>query len=115
MLNDCVWPMAAVLFLDFPSVAGAHQASPTWTYPLACCRSSAIGGDCHRVPDLRVREGQHGYVIRLLPGDHPYVTRRHTFLVPYGNELPSGDGDFHACLHPSEHHLNCFFAPPSGF
>ncbi|WP_244919907.1 hypothetical protein [Rhizobium grahamii] len=54
-----------------------------------------------------------GYSIILHPGDHFRATRLHLFFVPYGDELPSGDGDFHVCLHPTEDYLNCFFAPPS--
>lgn len=36
------------------------------------------------------------------------------FLIPYGNELPSGDDNFHICLYPNEYHVNCFFAPSQG-
>jgi hypothetical protein len=116
MINDYVRPIAAAILLDLASLdADAHQAGTTWAYPLACCKSTGIGGDCQRVPGARVKERQNGYVIRLFPGDHPKVTREHIFLIPYGDEIPSGDDDFHVCLHPTEDYLNCFFAPPSGF
>ena len=114
MRNDCIGPIATALVFALASRANAHNASGTWTYPPACCKGTVVGGDCHRIPDWSVKEGRNGYIVRLYPGDHPYVTKRHIFLVPYGNEIPSGDGDFHACLPPSEEYLNCFFAPPSG-
>lgn len=73
------------------------------------------GGDCERIPDGHVTKGRDGYSILLYPGDHRLVTKRQMFLIPYGDEIPSGDGDYHICLHPTEDHMNCFFAPPDGF
>jgi len=90
----------------------AHDAVSGWTYPPACCRGRGQGGDCDAIPRERVRKMRGGFSIILHPGDHFLAKRPHTFFVPYGNELPSGDGEFHVCLHPNEDYLNCFFAPP---
>ncbi|KAB2697711.1 hypothetical protein CFBP6624_24715 (plasmid) [Agrobacterium tumefaciens] len=94
--------------------AEAHQASSTWAYPPACCKGSEVGGDCHRLPGSNVKKGPDGFSVLVNPGDHPLVTKPHRFLIPYGQEIPSGDRDFHICLHPTEDHMNCFFAPPDG-
>ncbi len=94
--------------------ADAHTMVTGWAYPPACCRGSELGGDCERIPDASVSKGQRGFSITLRPGDHHLVTREHRFKIPYGDEIPSGDSDYHICLHPTEHHMNCFFAPPDG-
>jgi len=52
-----------------------------------------------------------GYVIILRPGDHQKVTHKNRYFVPYDSVIPSGDDNFHICLHPTEEHENCFFAP----
>jgi hypothetical protein len=95
----------------FPSSTYAHKASTGWTYPPACCKSDEVGGDCQAIPFNDVTRGRKGYEIFLHPGDHFMATRPHHFFVPYGDELPSGDDQFHLCLHPTESDLNCFFAP----
>jgi hypothetical protein len=92
--------------------AAAHGPGTGWSYPPACCKGDPVTGDCHRIPGAAVRAGPDGYVVVLGPGDHPKVTRRERYLVPYGSTIPSGDGAFHICLHPTEHDANCFFAPP---
>ena len=107
--------IVAVIYLGLPSNGRAHQPNEKWTYPPACCRGTEIGGDCQRLPDGRVAKQRHGYSVLLYPGDHPLTSKQHRFFIPYGNEMPSGDGDFHICLHPTEDHVNCFFAPPDGF
>lgn len=103
---------AAVLF-GLVIYASAHQTGSGWTYPPACCKGDHVGGDCQRIPDSDVATGPHGFSVLLHPGDHHLVTRNQLFLIPYGDEIPSGDGDFHICLHPTEDHVNCFFAPPN--
>jgi hypothetical protein len=107
--------IAAALFLGPSSSGSAHQPNEKWTYPPACCRGNDVGGDCQRIPDGQVSKGRHGYAVILHPGDHWQATREHRFFIPYGDEIPSGDGDFHICLHPTEEHVNCFFEPPDGF
>ncbi|ODT05485.1 MAG: hypothetical protein ABS58_15535 [Mesorhizobium sp. SCN 65-20] len=95
------------LIVDIPT-ASAHQASTGWPYPLACCHD----GDCATIPGRAVTEGHGGWNIDLLPGDHPRVTHRNRYFVPYGSEIPSQDREFHICLHPTEEQENCFFVPP---
>jgi hypothetical protein len=101
--------LAGIAFLCAEAVA--HGPDGSWSYPPACCRGDAFGGDCERIPKESVREGRMGYIVTLRPGDHHRVSRPHRFTVPYGSVIRSGDGNFHACLHPTEGNLNCFFAP----
>lgn len=89
----------------------AHKAPSGWAYPPACCNGRQTGGDCQAIPSDDVSENRDGYSILIRPGDHFLATKPHRFFVPYGNELPSGDGDYHVCLHTTESDLNCFFAP----
>lgn len=92
--------------------AWAHQAASGWSYPPACCHGDIESGECQAIPGTSVREQNGGWTIVLEPGDHRKVTHRNRYFVPYGSEIPSGDGDFHICLHPTEEHQNCFFVPP---
>ncbi|MDP9813833.1 hypothetical protein J2W42_006709 [Rhizobium tibeticum] len=94
--------------------SSAHDAPSGWSYPLACCKSSAVGGDCEAVPDGRVTKGRRGFRVIIHPGDHHLATHNHLFVIPYGDEMPSGDKDYHIRLHPTERDVNCFFAPPDG-
>ena len=114
-----IWliPIAAIVAAAGAGLAGhadAHSAKTGWAYPPACCKGDKVSGDCERIPNTAVKAGQRGFTVLLYPGDHRRVTSRQTFLIPYGNEIPSGDGDFHICLHPTETDANCFFAPPDG-
>ncbi|KQV28522.1 hypothetical protein ASC97_04430 [Rhizobium sp. Root1203] len=90
----------------------AHQSGSGWTYPPACCKSRDVGGDCEAIPSTAVRKGHRGFSVYLHRGDHHLITRNQLYFIPYGDEIPSGDGDFHICLHPTEDDVNCFFAPP---
>jgi hypothetical protein len=90
----------------------AHTARRGWTYPPACCKGTAAGGDCQAIPHSAVKKGSRGYTVFLHPGDHRLITRQHLFFIPYGNTIPSGDENYHICLHPTEDNVNCFFAPP---
>lgn len=92
--------------------SAAHQATTGWTYSPACCKARHVGGDCEAIPTPDVTRGGQGFSVRLRAGDHHLATRPHLFWIPYGDEIPSGDGQYHLCLHPTEDHVNCFFAPP---
>ena len=95
--------------------AAAHDTESGWTYPPACCRGDKERGDCQEIPNASVSTGPDGFRVMLNPGDHHLVTKQHFFRIPYGDTIPSEDSDFHICLHPTEDHANCFFAPPDGF
>lgn len=90
----------------------AHDSSTGWTYPPACCRGDADHGDCQRIPDRTVQVRPGGWVVVLHPGDHNKVTRQDRYFIPFGDEIPSYDNDYHICLHPTEEDENCFFVPP---
>ncbi len=121
---------ASMVFFSVISVglfaqSDAHQSGSGWTYPLSCCNGKDFGGDCEAIPRSQVWKGPNGFSVILHPGDHHLVTRNQLFLIPYGDESPSGDGDFHICLQPTDepteadgigqggrYRMNCFFAPP---
>jgi len=117
----------AVISVSICAQSDAHQSGSGWAYPPSCCKGKDFGGDCEAIPRSRVRKGPGAFSVILHPGDHHLVTRNQSFLIPYGNESPSGDGDFHICLQPTDeaneadgigrggrYHMNCFFAPPDG-
>ncbi len=105
--------MVVLLFLACPqNSAKAHDASAGWQYPPACCHGDEKTGECQRIPARTVHVQPNGWAVVLKPGDHRKVTRQHRYFIPYGDELPSHDGDSHICLHPTEEHENCFFVPP---
>lgn len=110
--STAVTILCTALLIGSVVQSDAHHASSGWTYPPACCKDQKIGGDCGAIPGANVTRGPHGYSIFIHPGDHHHATRSHKFFVPYGDEIPSGDDDYHICLHPTEDDLNCFFAPP---
>ncbi|EJC73818.1 hypothetical protein Rleg10DRAFT_2283 [Rhizobium leguminosarum bv. trifolii WSM2012] len=90
----------------------AHEAKSAWTYPPACCRAQGLVGDCQAIPTQGISRGPRGFSVFLHPGDHYLATQPHLFFIPYGDEIPSGDGRYHICLHPTENDVNCFFSPP---
>ena len=99
--------------------ARAHRAIPTaaqplgWQYPISCCS----GTDCAEIPDEAVKETPDGYLVSLLPGQHPMVTKEpFSILIPY-NSIKiknSPDGLHHICISRTGH-LFCFFAGPRGY
>ncbi|CAN7319490.1 hypothetical protein LJR235_001648 [Pararhizobium sp. LjRoot235] len=105
--------LCSFVFLTLLAKSHAHQAGSGWVYPPACCQGSHVGGDCEAIPSSDVTKGAQGYSVFIHPGDHHLATRYHRFFVPYGDDLPSGDENYHVCLHPTEDYLNCFFAPPN--
>lgn len=113
LLGSVAVATALVLAINHDQ-AQAHGADTGWTYPPACCGGDPIEGDCQRIPYAAVKTRLNGFVVTLYPGDHCQITRRQTFLIPYGNEIASGERDYHICLHPTKRDANCFFAPPDG-
>ncbi|TAU37644.1 hypothetical protein ELI43_34085 [Rhizobium leguminosarum] len=99
----------AVISVGIPARTDAHQADSGWTYPPACCNAH---DDCEAIPAQDISRGTRGFSVFLHAGDHHLATKPHFFFIPYGDEIPSGDGRYHICLHPTENDVNCFFSPP---
>ncbi|MGO7761517.1 hypothetical protein ACC761_29085 [Rhizobium ruizarguesonis] len=91
----------------------AHEAKSGWTYPPACCKAPGFLGDCQAIPTQDISRGPRGFSVFLHAGDHHLATKSHLFFIPYGDEIASGDGRYHICLHPTEDDVNCFFSPPA--
>lgn len=85
--------------------AEAHEAPSGWRYPLVCCSNR----DCTMVRADKVRETPDGYVVRLVPGDHDFLTAPATFVIPYTEAKTSPDGEYHLCISRALNVL-CFFA-----
>jgi hypothetical protein len=102
------------------SPAAAHDAKPTrqqplgWTYPSRSCWSASNApagrlGDCADIPNHAVKVGPDGYVVTLEPGEHPMVTERISYVIPYAEAEQSPDGRYHLCI-SSTLKRRCFFA-----
>ena len=121
-------PSTASLFTSAPrlisssaasTLAAAHRQEERCCSLLLLLDVSACierGGNCLEVSILgRVVERTAmrccDDVVILRPGDHQKVTHQNRYFVPYDVVLPSGDDNFHICLHPTEEEENCFFAP----
>lgn len=114
----CLFPalvgaVGVVLFLTLPALP--HQAPTDMLYDSWCCNGTRINGDCEPIPAESVRVVPGGYQITLRPGDHHLVTTEHTFTKAQAETRPSTDGQYHACLYPTENTLRCFYAPPPSF
>ena len=107
----------AGIFITFCLIAGqarAHEAASGFKYDAACCHGVGPTGDCQPIPTSTVKPIPGGYQITLAPGDHHLVTRVHVFQIESSLVRKSTDGQFHACLYPTEDTLRCFYAPPMG-
>jgi hypothetical protein len=91
--------------------------------PICCTPSSRSGdtGDCAPIPNSAVRLVPGRAIVTLRPGDHPMVTREHTYEMPWDRTIggkptikPAKDGQFHACLWPNEDTLRCLYVAPGG-
>jgi len=103
----------AALVLSSP--AAAHEAHSGMKYEAYCCNGDNVAGDCQAIPSQRVKVIKGGYQIELRPGDHRLVTVGHVFTMPQNETRRSEDGEYHACLYPTEATLRCFYAPDMGF
>jgi hypothetical protein len=99
------------LALTIAAPAGAHQSSKGMHYDSWCCN----GGDCDEIPGEAVKAEGSYFVITLNPGDHPLVTKTHTYEIHMLKVRPSKDGLHHACLWPTEETLRCLYKPPEAF
>ena len=89
----------------------AHSWYDPW-----CCNEK----DCAPIPNESVTATDNGWYVVLEPGDHPLVTKRQEFVVPYFTRdkgrfqqkaRKSKDHQFHACLYPNEDNMRCFYEP----
>lgn len=80
----------------------------SWYDPF-CCN----GKDCAPVADGAVRAVRGGWRVRLMPGDHPMVTRPLDVTIPHAEARPSEDGAFHVCVFPADT-LRCLYVPQGG-
>ena len=87
----------------------AEQARAHSWYDPFCCN----GKDCQPVPDGAVVATRNGWFVRLMPGDHPEVTKPVSELVPFKDAKPSEDGAFHVCIFP-KNVVRCLYTPPGG-
>src|SRR6188474_645972 len=83
------------MLLGLFATSEAHRAVSGWTYPPACCKGSEMGGHCEAIPSSDVSRVARGFSIFIHPGDHHLATRYHSFFIPYGDELLSGDENYH--------------------
>lgn len=95
--------------------AKAHEAPSGMKYDASCCHAIGLRGDCQPIPNASVKPIPGGYQITLGPGDHRLATRVHVFQIEESKTRRSTDGQYHACLYPTENDLRCFYAPPMGF
>jgi hypothetical protein len=99
------------LALTIAAPAGAHQSSKGMHYDSWCCN----GGDCAEIPAKAVKAEGNTLIITLNPGDHPLVTRTHVYRFDARNVKQSQDGEYHACLWPTEDKMRCLYKPPEAF
>jgi hypothetical protein len=101
--------LALLLLLCAP--AAAHRAPSGWEYDQACCSDL----DCAPVPESAVVEATGGYIVRLVPGQHPMVRAPLAAFLAHGDSRirVSGDEHRHACVSGSGR-LLCIYVPPGG-
>lgn len=114
----------AMVALLMATTASAHRTAQGWTYDPTCC--DAVGqngpdtGDCAVIPGERVTETRTGYVVRLLPGDHPIVPNGDVYVFRWDEIRSDGrpkirrapDGEWHACVVPGYGY--CLYHPDFG-
>jgi hypothetical protein len=106
-----VWPA-------LPHEATNVQGYPLgWDYDPGCCRSAQQPtGDCAPIASEYVTERPDGYHIDIPVGGHPkLITKGYSGIVPYGQERPSPEGNYHICLTTDGAHRFCFYAGSKGF
>jgi hypothetical protein len=96
-------------------------------YHKACCSPADVTtgeGDCDPIPASAVRTVPGGFEVTLRPGDHPNVTREHTWFVTYEDLMVAGskmtkvqlskNEEWHVCLYPNEDTLRCLYIVVGG-
>lgn len=101
----CVWWCIVIGLYGFAISVRAHSF-----YSSFCCSSS----DCAPIPRTAVEITPDGYKITLHAGEHPMVTSTVVHIVPFTDTLVSEDGEYHACLYPTQNVMRCMYVPPFG-
>lgn len=93
----------AAIFIAIPAAAFAHE----W-YDTACCNTI----DCAQVPARTIQLEDGSYLVRLSPGDHPFVTGNIQVVIPADSPKVriSQDDFYHACVTPLQRVL-CIYVP----
>lgn len=117
MMPRRIFWIRAALALCILALAALPLFAHSW-YDPACCG----GNDCAPITALAVTAGPDGWHVRLKEGEHPMVTNGPIdAIVPYGKELRSQDGNFHACVRDQSSPSNvmaepiiCLYVPDVG-
>lgn len=93
--------------------ASAHQAPSGWTYPRECCSDTQ---DCQTIRASDVSEDKDGYIVTLKPGEHRHAPDGGTFYMLDNQVKPSGDDEYHVCIHEYTNGPGaiCLYIPPQG-
>lgn len=102
-----------LVLVGIPGIAVAHDHG-AMKYDAFCCQGDRQTGDCQAIPAGNVTVTKDGFAVTLKAGEHRLVTRPHRWMVPFGSERQSTNGDYHACIFPDEDTLRCFYSPPMG-
>lgn len=114
LLLAAVLAATAVATVAWTGLAYPHTHG-TMTFDAFCCNGNRIDGDCQPIPATAVSYLSDGTVqVNLVPGDHPMVTKPHTYSMKQSAVRPSNDGNYYACLFPTEATLRCLYGPPFG-
>lgn len=105
----------ALCFLLASTVtAAAHDTATGWSYDAVCCSNT----DCAVIPYSAVEIRADGVRVTLRPGDHPMVTREHTFTRAFKDLRQSRDDEWHACVREDVNGASlvvyCVYQPPMG-
>ncbi len=93
--------------------ARAHQAPSGWTYPVECCSDTQ---DCQTISGSDVTSDEDGYIVTLAPGEHRHAPEGGTFYMLDNQIKPSGDDNFHVCIHEYTNGPGaiCLYIPQQG-
>ena len=99
--------LRAIALCLLTTQAAAHEWYDGW-----CCS----GQDCAPVPASTVQSAPGGWLVTVLPGQHPLAFAPISRFVPFdSNELrPSQDDEWHVCVYPRGH-IRCVYQPEGKF
>lgn len=99
--------IVAAIFLALTASASAHRAPSGWSYDYECCANH----DCMPVSPLTVTRLRDGFLVRIMPGDHPLATKPMERMFKHGEARESGDKEFHVCVSKSLQIILCVYVP----